>query len=112
MIRIDERDVSGKKKRFYVLQVIEKRLVALADESERRVEIVGPIEVHFKNRMTLTSAVVLPGLQEVLLGSIPMDDLDVVIDPKQQTLEVNPANPNIAVTIVKNVADTSPTYIA
>ena len=94
------------------LQVIEKRLVTLPDESERRVEIVGPIEVHFKNRMILTSAVVLPGLQEVLLGSIPMEDLDVVIDPKQQTLEVNPANPNIAVTIVKNVAATSPTYIA
>ena len=92
------------------LQVIEERLVTLADESERLAEIVGPIEVHFKNRMTLTSAVVLPGTKEVLLGSIPMEDLDVVIDPKRQTLEVNPANPNIPVTIVKKVGARSAAY--
>lgn len=85
------------------LRVIEERVVALADESERRVEVVGPVEIRFKNRMTLTSAIVLPGTRDVLLGSIPMEDLDVVIDLKRQTLEVNPANPNIAVTIVKDV---------
>ncbi|HXD32183.1 MAG TPA: clan AA aspartic protease [Pyrinomonadaceae bacterium] len=85
------------------LRVIEERVVALADESERRVDVVGPVEIRFKNRMTLTTAIVLPGTRDVLLGSIPMEDLDVVIDPKRQTLEVNPANPNIAVTIVKNV---------
>jgi clan AA aspartic protease len=90
------------------LWVIEERVVALADESERRVEVVGPMEIRFKNRMTIASAIVLPGAKDVLLGSIPMEDLDVVIDPKRQTLEVNPANPNIAVTIVKNVGASSP----
>jgi len=85
------------------LQVIETRLVTLSDESVRSVEIVGPLEVHFQNRMTLTSAVVLPGIKEVLLGSIPMEDLDVVIDPKRQTLEVNPEHPDVAVSIVKNI---------
>ena len=85
------------------LRVIDERVVTMADDSARQVEIVGPLEVHFKNRMTLTSAIVLPGAKEVLLGSIPMEDLDVVIDPKRGTLEVNPENPNIAVTIVKEV---------
>lgn len=85
------------------LQVIEERMVKLADESERRVEVVGPIEIRFKNRRTVADALVLPGSTEVLLGSVPMEDLDVVIDPKRQTLEVNPANPNIPVTIVKQL---------
>lgn len=85
------------------LPVIEERVVTLADDSERRVEIVGPMEIRFKNRRTVADAIVLPGSKEVLLGSIPMEDLDVVIDPKRGTLEVNPANPNIAVTIVKNI---------
>src|SRR6267142_3295986 len=84
------------------LQVVEERVVTLAD-SELRVEVVGPIEIHFKNRMTVAHAIVLPAARDVLLGSIPMEDLDVVIDPKRQTLDVNPANPNIAVTIVKDV---------
>jgi clan AA aspartic protease len=85
------------------LTVIEERLVRLADDSERRVEVVGPIEIRFKNRRTVADALVLPGSTEVLLGSVPMEDLDVVIDPKRQTLEVNPKNPNIPVTIVKQL---------
>ena len=39
---------------------------------------------------------VLPGDAEVLLGAIPLEDMDVVIDPKQQKLIVNPAHPYIA----------------
>ena len=38
---------------------------------------------------------------EVLLGAIPMEDLDVVINPLLQTLTVNPANPNMACGKVK-----------
>ena len=85
------------------LRISEERIVTLADDSERRVKVVGPIEIRFKNRRTVAEAIVLPGATEVLLGSVPMEDLDVVIDPKRQTLEVNPKNPNIAVTIVKTV---------
>jgi len=35
------------------LDVVEKRVVKLADETERRVEIVGPLEIRFKNRRTV-----------------------------------------------------------
>jgi clan AA aspartic protease len=87
------------------LFVIETRVVTMADETERTVEIVGPIEIRFKNRRTVADAVVLPSAKDVLLGSIPMEDLDVIIDPKRRTLEVNPAHPNIAATIVKQVAN-------
>ena len=85
------------------LRLVEERVVRLADESERQVEIVGPLEIRFENRRTVAYAIVLPGITEVLLGSIPMEDLDVVINPKRQTLEVNPASPDIASTIVKNL---------
>ena len=33
---------------------------------------------------------VLPGDNEVLLGAIPMEDLDVVINPRRQELELHP----------------------
>ncbi|HMS38701.1 MAG TPA: retroviral-like aspartic protease family protein [Pyrinomonadaceae bacterium] len=78
------------------LPVIEKQFVTLADESTIEVEIVGPVEVHFENRSTTVRAVVLPGDAEVLLGAIPMEDMDVLIHPREQKLVVNPKHPYVA----------------
>jgi hypothetical protein len=38
---------------------------------------------------------------QVLLGAIPMEDMDLVILPKERTLDVNPVSPNIGTSIVK-----------
>jgi len=62
----------------------------LADGAMQTLDVVGPLIVNFKNRTTSCNAVVLPGECEVLLGSIPMEDLDVVLVPKLQTIDVNP----------------------
>lgn len=78
------------------LTVIETQVFRLANETEIRAEVVGPVEVRFENRSTTVRAAVLPGDVEVLLGSIPMEDMDVVIDPKRQRLIVNPESPYIA----------------
>lgn len=83
------------------LQVLEQKIAKLADDSERRVDVVGPIEIRFQNRRTIANAIVFSRTTEVLLGSIPMEDLDVLIDPKNQRLIVNPENPNIPLTFVK-----------
>lgn len=78
------------------LPVIEKQYVTLADETSIEVEIVGPVEVRFENRSTTVRAVVMPGNAEVLLGAIPMEDMDVLIDPRQRKLVVNPKHPYVA----------------
>ncbi|HYJ86382.1 MAG TPA: aspartyl protease family protein [Pyrinomonadaceae bacterium] len=78
------------------LPLIEEQVFRLADESEKRGEVVGPVEVRFENRSTTVRAVVLAGTTEVLLGSIPLEDLDVVVDSRQQRLIVNPESPYIA----------------
>ena len=78
------------------LPFIEKQFATLADESLIEVEVVGPVEVRFENRRTTVDAIVLPGDAEVLLGSIPMEDMDVLIDPKQGKLVVNPKHPYVA----------------
>jgi hypothetical protein len=41
---------------------------------------------------------------EVLLGAIPMEDLDLVVNPRDRTVDVNPASPTIASGIVKRAA--------
>jgi clan AA aspartic protease len=83
------------------LPLIEEQVFRLADDSEVRGEVVGPVEVRFENRRTSVDAVILPGVSEVLLGSIPREDLDVVVDPKRQRLIVNPASPYIATKYLK-----------
>jgi len=78
------------------LPFIEKQFGTLADETLIEVDVVGPVEVRFENRRTTVDAIVLSGDAEVLLGAIPMEDMDVLIDPRQQKLVVNPKHPYVA----------------
>ena len=81
------------------LEPIDNKEVTFADGSRKMVPYVGPIELHFKNRVGFSGALVMG--DQVLLGAIPMEDMDLVIIPKTRTLDLNPDSPNIATTIVK-----------
>jgi clan AA aspartic protease len=78
------------------LPFIEKQLATLADETQVEIDIVGPVDVRFENRSTTCRAVVLPNAGEVLLGAIPMEDMDVLIHPREEKLVVNPKHPYVA----------------
>jgi clan AA aspartic protease len=75
----------------------EKREVTIADGSRHLVPYVGPIRIGFGSRTCFTGAMVLG--DEVLLGAIPMEDLDLVVRPATREVIVNPANPNIPASI-------------
>ena len=81
------------------LEKLEQRNIMLTDGSRQLVSYVGPVEVRFENRRCFVGALVLG--DEVLLGAIPMEDMDVLIDPARQKLVVNPASPNIPMSPVK-----------
>src|SRR6185295_6786948 len=81
------------------LDEIDSKEVTLADGSKRLVPYVGPVELRFKNRVGFAGALVMG--DQVLLGAIPMEDMDLVIIPKTRTLDLNPDSPNIATSIVK-----------
>ena len=73
----------------------------LADGSIIKAEVVGPVVINFKNRNTACRAIVLPGKSEPLLGVIPMEDMDVVLVPLKQTIDINPEHPFMAQKILK-----------
>lgn len=75
---------------------LEKRKTQTANGHVEEYEVVGPIEVKFKNRRTVCNAMVLSGDNEPLLGAIPMEDMDVLIHPQRQELIVNPEHPYFA----------------
>jgi len=83
------------------LPKIDEQMGELADGSKQKFEIAGPVHIRFENRQTTVHAVVLPGDAEPLIGVIPMESMDVLIDPKQQKLIVNPASPYVAKTVLK-----------
>ena len=72
------------------LRLLGKRMVKLADETIVEVDIVGPVEVRFETRATSVRALVLPDTECVLLGAIPLEGLDVIIDPLRERLLINP----------------------
>ena len=84
------------------LEVHETREVKLVDGTYHSYPYVGPIIAHFKNRTGFLGALVLG--DEVLLGAIPMEEMDLVVNPRDRTVDVNPASPNIATGIVKRAA--------
>jgi clan AA aspartic protease len=81
------------------LQTVQQREVTTADGQRHICDYVGPVEVRFENRSCFVGALVLG--DDVLLGAVPMEDLDLVVSPARQTVEVNPSSPNIPSSVVK-----------
>lgn len=81
------------------LEQSDQKEVTLADGSRQIVPYVGPIEIRFKNRMGYGGALLMG--DQVLLGAIAMEDMDLVLCPKDRRIDVNPASPNIACSTVK-----------
>lgn len=82
------------------LETNSQREVTVANGHKHKVPYVGPIEVLFENRNCFVGALVLG--DEVLLGSVPMEDMDLIISPAHQKIVVNPESPNFPHALVKS----------
>ena len=76
-----------------------EREITTADGRKNVVNYVGPIEVQFENRKCYVGALVLG--DEVLLGEVPMEDMDLIISPSHRRLVVNPQSPIFPHALVK-----------
>lgn len=81
------------------LEETSTREVTLADGSRRQVPMVGPLRVHFEDRWCDLSALVFG--DEPLLGAVPMEMMDLVLDPASQQLRPNPENPYLPGALAK-----------
>jgi len=75
------------------LETESTREVSVADGRSAQVPYVGPIRVTFGKRFCYVGVLVLG--DEVLLGAVPMEDMDLVLNPGRRELTVDPASPNI-----------------
>ena len=81
------------------LEIQFKREVTTTDGKRHMVPYVGPIEIKFENRNCYVGALILG--DEVLLGSVPIEDMDLIILPAHRKLVVNPESPNFPHSLVK-----------
>ncbi|MEO5337436.1 MAG: hypothetical protein H7841_11165 [Magnetospirillum sp. WYHS-4] len=44
---------------------------------------------------------------QVLLGATPMEDMDLVVEPARRRVAVNPASPNVPLSLAKSLARSS-----
>jgi clan AA aspartic protease len=79
------------------LEDCETREVILADGKRHQVRYVSPVRIELLNRKCVTGALVLGN--QVILGSIPMEDLDLIVEPARMRVSVNPQSPNIPVSL-------------
>jgi clan AA aspartic protease len=68
--------------------------IKIADASRINVPVVGPIRINFANRSCSTDAYVFG--DEPLIGVVPIEAMDCIIEPRNQRLVVNPDHPDCA----------------
>ncbi|GHU32328.1 hypothetical protein AGMMS50256_22240 [Betaproteobacteria bacterium] len=83
------------------LKDLETREVVLADGKRKQIRYVSPVRIEILGRKCVTGALVLG--DQVLLGAIPMEDLDLIVEPTRQRVSVNPIAPNIPMSLAKGV---------
>jgi len=83
------------------LKQLEEREVRIANGDRMLVPYVGGVRVEVFGRQTVTSAVVIG--DQVLLGAIPMEAMDLVIHPRSLTLMPNPDSPNVPASLAMGV---------
>jgi clan AA aspartic protease len=85
------------------LEAESTREVSVADARSISVPYVGPLRVRFGERICFVGALVLG--DEVLLGAVPMEDMDLVLSPSRRAVTVDPASPNIPHARVKTILE-------
>ncbi|MDR1324680.1 MAG: aspartyl protease family protein [Treponema sp.] len=68
------------------LAIVETVKSTLADGSTTGYGLTEPVEIRWKDRRTSHEAVVIPNGDAILLGALPLEGMDLYVDPVNQRL--------------------------
>lgn len=83
------------------LNPLKQREVQTADGKSHMIDYVGPVKISMLGRECFTGALVMGN--QVLLGAIPMEDMDLIVEPARMRVTVNPLSPNIPMSLAKGM---------
>jgi clan AA aspartic protease len=69
------------------LGIVQESMATLAGGTRQACKLTEPVIIRWKDRFSSLSAVVLPGKEEILLGVLPLEDMDVRVNPVDARLE-------------------------
>lgn len=81
-----------------------RRKVRYANGETDEVPWVGGVRLTILGREMIASALVEPAGTKALIGQIPLEELDLLVDPKSRTLLVDPASPDAPLLDLLSVA--------
>lgn len=81
------------------LRIRRRQVARYANGFEESIGVTDGVIVEYEGRQTLVEALVVG--DEVLIGQIVLESLDLLADCKNQRLIPNPANPDYPVAIIK-----------
>jgi clan AA aspartic protease len=61
----------------------------LADGKKGEFPMAGPLEIRWKNRHMTCDALVMPDTPDALLGALPLEHMDLTINPKREVVGVH-----------------------
>jgi clan AA aspartic protease len=76
------------------LPIFDHLPVRLADNSVRQMPVAASLRIAILNRGMLCDALVGPAGSTALIGQIPLERLDLIVDPKSREVRVNPTSPD------------------
>jgi clan AA aspartic protease len=68
------------------LSIKETSESTLADGKTDTYDVTEGVEIRWKDRYTVLPAVVVPDAKDVLLGALPLEAMDLMVDPVHQRL--------------------------
>jgi clan AA aspartic protease len=68
------------------LRICGLKEATLANEKKEICKRTEPVDIHWKDRDTTCRAIVASGWGETLLGAIPLEDMDLMVNPVKQEL--------------------------
>ena len=71
------------------LDIVGTESGTLADGTVKEYNLAGPVEVRWKNRRTTCEALVIPEADDILLGAIPLEAMDLTINPRRELVGVH-----------------------
>ena len=71
-----------------------RRTAVYANGKEEKIPWIGGVRLTLLGREMIASALVGPAGATAHIGQIPLEELDLIDDPKSRALKVNPASPD------------------
>jgi clan AA aspartic protease len=68
------------------LRIYKEQTARLADGRRVTCKVAAPVKICWKDRETSCDAMIIPGAETVLLGSLPLEAMDLMIHPAKQEL--------------------------